>query len=61
MVVTMDTGMDTSLSDRLVGMLIPNKVERGGQTASTSFNIHKKQKKLEWLVKQSLIKGTLSC
>ena len=38
-VVTKDTDMDTSLRDRLVRMLIPNNVGRGGQTASTSLNI----------------------
>ena len=31
--------MDTSLRDRLERTLMPNKVERGGQKSSTSFDI----------------------
>ena len=53
-VVTMDTDMDTSLRDRLVRTRIPNNVERGGQTASTSFNIHDNKRNVEWLLMQSL-------
>ena len=46
--------MDTSLRDRLVRMRIPNNVERGGQMASTSFNIRENKRNVEWLFKQSL-------
>ena len=53
MVVTMDTDMDTSLRDRFVRTRILN-VERGGQTASTSFNIRDNKTNVEWLFKQSL-------
>ena len=35
----MNTDMDTSLRKRLARMRIHNNVERGGQSASTSFNI----------------------
>ena len=37
--------MDTSLSDRLVRTHIPNNVERGWQTTSTSFNIRDNKEK----------------
>ena len=53
-VVTMDTDMNTSLRDRLVRTRIPNDVEREGQTSSTSFNIRKNKRNVEWLLKQSL-------
>ena len=33
---------------------LPNNVESGGQTASTSFNIRKNNRNVEWLLKQSL-------
>ena len=53
-IVAMDTDMDTSLRDRLVRKRIPNNVERGRQTASTSFNIRENKRNVEWLLKQSL-------
>ena len=53
-VVTMDADMDTSLRDRLVRTLIPNNVERRGQTASTSINSRDNKRNVEWLLKQSL-------
>ena len=52
-VVTMDTDMDTSLRDRLVRRRIPKNVKRGGQMASTSFNIRDNKRNVEWLLKQS--------
>ena len=45
-VVTVDTEMDTSWRDPLVRTHIPNNVERGEQTASTSFNIYAKTKEI---------------
>ena len=52
-VVTMDSDMDTSLRDRLVRTRIPNNVGRGGQTASTSFNIRDdNERNVEWLLRQ---------
>ena len=50
----MDTVMDTSLGDRLVRTRISNNVERGGQTASSSFNIRDNKRNVEWLLKQNL-------
>ena len=50
----MDTELDTSLRDRLVCRRIPNIVERGGQTASTSFNIRDNKRNVKRLLKQSL-------
>ena len=44
----------SSLRDGLVRTRIPNNVQRGGQTASTSFNIRKNKRNVEWLLKQSL-------
>ena len=46
--------MDTSLRDGLVRTRLTNNVERGWQTASTSFNIRKNKRNVEWLLKQSL-------
>ena len=43
-VVTWDTDIDTSLRDRLVRTRKSNKVERGGKTASTSFNSQRLKK-----------------
>ena len=40
--------MDTTLRE-LVRKRIPNNVERRGQTASTSFNIHDNKRNAEWL------------
>ena len=52
-IVTMDTDMDTSLRDRLLSTLMPNKVERGGQTASWSlFNIRDNKGNVERLLKK---------
>ena len=34
---------------------IPNNVERGGQTASTSFNIRENKRNVEWLFERSLM------
>ena len=44
----------SSLRDGLVRTRIPNNVERGWTTASTSFNIRKNKRNVEWLLKQSL-------
>lgn len=46
--------MDTSLRDGLVRTHLTNNVQRGGQTASTSFNIRKNKRNVDWLLKKNL-------
>ena len=44
--------MITSLGDRLVRTRIPSDVDRGGQTASISFNVRDNKRNVEWSLKQ---------
>ena len=53
--LTVDTDTDTSLRDQLVRTRIPNNVERGGQTASTSFNIRGNKRNVEKFERFSLL------